>query len=383
MALTYEQIASVQPSQVTDWLRGAGFERAAVSSRSARHFAFFRRCALNGTPALEIGVPLEPSFADYKRRLLEMLAVLADVMHRSPESLLREVVVADQDVVRLRAIGPSLAEGRVSVSAGARLVDSTRELLLAAACSAVHPKPAFQGRRYEEARGFLDRIKLAPPESGSFVIYAMTPVGRAACETDGTMGVAVPFARRATTMLGTALNRAAEAAQAAAIDSSYDGLLDSAEQGVSANLCAAIADFVDGEVVTELEASVRWAGSRPLPGIGVVQRTFTRESAEVLREAAARIRAVAPREDFTAIGSVIRLESHDAEEGGTAYLAAQVDGKPRSVRVVMGAEDYRLATRSHTERQTLLSCEGELVFRGRAAELDHVRDVEIVRIDPV
>ena len=377
MHLTKKQLQSIAPGQITDWLRGLGFEPTDVSKRWASSFAIFRSLGRVCEEGREISVPLEPSFTDYALRVAETLDEASALLGQSERVLFREILASDQDVIRLRAVGPSLEGGHVPLSTGTRLVESARGLLAAAALSAVKAKSAYQGRQPEQVRVFIDKTKLTPPEPGSFVISALAPVGRSAELTGGE----IPFARKATTMLATAIDTVAKAAQNATVHKDYSGLLDAADRGVSANLCEAIAGFVDGEIVRSLEASVQWAGSRPVPDIQAVKRTFSLDVADALRDTAARIRAKEPIDDYQLVGRVVRLESPNSDNGGKVRIAATSGGRPRSVSVQLPPAAYKKAIEAHDSKDIYFSCEGELVIRGRHAELEGARKFELKRLE--
>jgi hypothetical protein len=97
----------------------------------------------------------------------------------------------------------------------------------------------------------------------------------------------------------------------------------------------------------------------------------------ILREGARLLRATGSTPDFELEGAVVRLDSDNAEAGGVAAIAGQVDGQPRKVRVPMEAIDYSKAIQAHKEGH-LLRCEGELARQGRSFLLDRVRHVAVV-----
>lgn len=159
--------------------------------------------------------------------------------------------------------------------------------------------------------------------------------------------------------------------------------LDGAPRGINANLCEALAGFVDGDEATALDLIFAWAPARAVPAgtpsslrVGTDLAPFLREGARLMRTLPTR----APEEDFELEGIVVRLKSEDPEEGGVATVAAHVEGQSRRVQVPMGPEDYKLAIQAHEERQ-LLRCEGELLRVGGKLQLERVRHVTLIQDD--
>ena len=152
-----------------------------------------------------------------------------------------------------------------------------------------------------------------------------------------------------------------------------------AAQGVSANLCEALAQLVAGDEVAELELLFGWAASRPV-GDGVTRQIrLGSDIGTVLQEAARQLRATAPMPDFTLEGFVVRLESNAPSEGGTVVVAVVVDGRPLKVRVAMKAEDYAKAIAAHRATH-LLRCDGELTRVAKSYRLENARQVQVIAV---
>ena len=190
----------------------------------------------------------------------------------------------------------------------------------------------------------------------------------------------LPFERRATLMLASGANAARSAAEQASLADNADPFLSGAAAGISANLCDALAGFINGDETTGLDLEFAWASSRPAPIGTATQLNLGCDHAAILREGARMLRATGATPDFELDGAVVGLESANAGVGGVAVIAGPVDGEPRKVRVSMGAPDYALATLAHKEGQ-LLRCEGELARQGRQYMLERVRHVAVAADD--
>lgn len=376
MTIPTDVLRALEPRQLAAWLRANGW--TLVATRPEHTATWSKPADADGDYVVEL--PLDPSFRDYPRRISEIVDTLVVATRKPAYWVLQEVRATMFDVIRLRATGPNVGQGRVPVEVGTRLFGFTRELLLAAACSAVDPRPVYRARKPVEAMEFLRRVKLGAPEEGSFVVtvYAPVPPGIQVALSDEVDGV--PFERRATLTLATGTMAARQAAEQVGLGGSPELFLKGGAAGVSANLCDALAGFVDGESVTELDLQFAWASSRQVAAGTTTAVRVGADLSPILRESAKWLRARSSTPDFELEGAVVRLESDDAEAGGVAVVAGQVDGQPRKVRVAMAAPDYALAIRAHKEGQ-LLRCEGELSRNGRGFQLERVWHVAVV-VDP-
>ena len=376
MSIPADVLRAVEPRQAAAWLRANGWEL--VDTRP-EHTATWKKDAGDEGEFL-VDLPLDPAFRDYVRRIAEIVDTLVVASGKPAGWVLAEVRSSTFDIIRLRSTGPSVGAGRVPLDLGTRLFTSARELLLAAACSAHDPRPVYRTRKPGEAMDFLRRVKFAPPEEGSFIVtvHAPVPPGLQPALMDGMEEV--PYERRSTLMLATATAAARRAAERATLGEGAQPFIEGTASGVSANLCDALASFVDGDETTRLDVQFAWAASRQVPEGTPTTVHIGDDLSPILREGARLLRASGSTPDFELEGAVVRLQSDDPEQGGVAVVAGQVDGKPRKVRVPMGPADYAVAIQAHGDGQ-LLTCEGELSRQGRSFALDRVRHVAVVADD--
>lgn len=373
MIVPAETLRALEPRQAAAWLRANGW--ALVDTRP-EHTATWRKAAgAEGDFVIEL--PLDTTFRDYARRMGEIFDTLVVATGKPPAWLVEEVRSSTFDIIRLRCTGPSVGNGRVSVELGTRLFALTRELLTAAACSAHAPRPVYRTRKPAEVMAFMRRVKLAAPAEGSFVVvvHAPVPPGLQPALMDGIEEL--PFERRVTLTLASGATAARQAAEQGGLQGGAEWFLNGTAAGISANLCDALAGFVDGDDTTGLDLQFAWAASRLVPPGTPLAVHVGSDVSPILREGARLLRATGSTPDFELEGAVVRLDSDNPGTGGVALIAGQVDGQPRKVRVPMDASDYALAIRAHEDGQLVL-CEGELVRHGRQFQLDRVRHVALV-----
>ncbi len=352
-------LAKVGPLDLSAYLRTRGWRE---QERSAGRFAIWT-LGRNGD-CFEVLLPLDATYRDYALRVGELLRTLEAVEERSQLELLADVATSFADLVRIRALSNGSHEGSIGLAAGIELMRNARELMLAAACAAIEPRQHYPSRKFDQAMQYLDSLELGQTERGSYVVTILSPVPPAlrdspAADTDE------PLARRVT----RTLLDAATAARAAAEESAATGKLQpfhrAVQRGVSANLCDALAGLHRASGGDRLELGISWASARR-PQVSVPTKLhFTRDSAQVLREASRIFKETGVEEAFELLGYVIALKREEGSETGTGTVSGLVDGSLRKVRIELAGAAYERAIEAH-KTQHPVRCEGELTREGRS-----------------
>jgi hypothetical protein len=231
-------------------------------------------------------------------------------------------------------------------------------MLLAASCS-VRQAAAFHPRQaYKEATEFLQACQLGQTERGSFVAKIMAPVPPEISKQNTPFNLdedafiaSEPFARQSTVRLMAALGHIR-----GAIDSGhYDQILEGVDQGVSANLCEAIALMQPEGDQAELRICMTWSSSRPrLPKAVESMIGFSPTAFEIVRESGRKL-----REDLSVTrkrieGRIINLKADPSlfdDFEGTVILRANFGGTAIRVQVLLNSEDYKKACDAHRDGQ--------------------------------
>jgi hypothetical protein len=367
MTVPVEALRSLEPRQAAAWLRANGWEL--VHTRP-EHTATWRKAAgVEGDFLIEL--PLDVTFRDYARRMGEVLDTLVVATGKPPAWLLEELRASSFDIIRLRSTGPGIADGRVPIELGVRLFRLTRDLLEAAARSTLHPRLYHGVNRPPMVSDFLHRVMLASPADGSFTITAYVPIHSEGASTPTQERDELPFGRRTTLTLAAAVSAARDAAAQEFQSSDGQHFLPLAARGISANLCEALAGFVEGGEATSLHLQVAWAASTtPMGSLSEVY--LDSKHASMLRAGSMALRAASSRGEVTLSGRVVRLTSTNPEAGGMALISGTVDGQQLDVDVQMGPADYAVAQQAYDSGQ-LVTCEG--VLRRRIGGTLHMRQV--------
>ncbi|MCB9554073.1 MAG: hypothetical protein H6705_19725 [Myxococcales bacterium] len=365
-----ETLRSLSPSSVTTFLRSRGWALAPTEPERP-----FRLRKVVAGEAWEVEVPFSSALHGYARRMAEVLDAVEAVEETPQSALVQAIRQAQTDTVRLRVDAEATRGGRIPVEQGAALYTHARDLILAAACAAVEPRAIYASRKPTRATEYLHGLRYGPPEMGSYVLTIESPVSPELQPSLDGIDPEPPFERQVLLTLGRGLQAARRAAGAAAAANDISPFVDAVPEGLTANLCDAVAGLIEPFDRAHLDVSIGFAPSRPV-GSGPVRVVFARETAPVLREAARIFKEREPVADFEAEGIVVKLDSPDPSEGGSVVLFCAVDGQPRRVRIALDADGYRLAIRAHQEGLSL-ALDGELARERGGAVLRGARNIRL------
>ncbi|MYE00758.1 MAG: hypothetical protein F4Y03_05680 [Alphaproteobacteria bacterium] len=335
----------VTPAALSAWARAAGWSRVESHGDHSDIYA--------APDKPEIILPRTQRLGDYASAVSEIIGIFAASEERDELSLYRDLVTADRDVVRIRAADGE--DGSISVDAGVDLVRGARDLVLAAACSLRgKPQRLYRAAANQEAVALLGRVRLGQTEQGSFVVTLLTapivPQTRPPSLFPEDEPDEASDERKMTRRLAEAVTAAQQAAENA-VSGRCDAFEETVENGVSANLCDALAVLI--EPFPTLDIGVHWALTHPVNAPRQTVR-FAKADAPILREAASSFRAREPKLDTRLFGFVHRLQRHEEEDDGTIYLRTEIDNQTCSVAVVLNQSDYHTAIRAHEDKAPVL-----------------------------
>jgi hypothetical protein len=339
-------LRAVSPAALSGFARSEGWSKVEAFGDHADVYAG------DGLP--EIILPRTEQVGDYAALMSRLIGVFADVSSRDELSIYRDLIVADRDVIRVRAEGDD--DGAVELEDGVAIVTHAKEMLLAAACAARNPKALYRAGANREATEYMRRVKLGQTEHGSFVITLLAPVPPLISHQPLLPGAQwVPFddeplERMVTRRLANSLSasRAAAEAVASGESSAFD---EAVLSGVSANLCEAVAELI--KRAGDLTIGITWARTRPAPEKHT-RVTFSTSDSGILSEAARTFRQREPRPDVTLHATVHKLSRDHHEEHGAATLKAVIDEKLCSVGVRFDPHDFDKATHAIRDKTPLI-----------------------------
>ncbi len=361
-----EAAGGIRPVPLQEYLRSRGWQLQ-EDLTAERGFASYV------CKGVAVDVPQRLEFADYARRVAEVLALVAEMEGRSPFALLDDLIQPPGDVLGVRVSSEAARSGTLPLIESLRLREAAKNLILASAHSALSPQAYFPRMSRADAAALLASVREGQNQHGSFVARFIVPVDPAVGE-QVTMDED-PFGRRVMRLLMRALDAVHRVRSLGA----YDDLLGMGNLGVSANLLAALFAMRGAIGAGALDFSIGWARNRRPPERTVSRIVFPAEALEGLDAVADRMKSEAQTKGFLVEGYVTRLDrSGDADgPGDVIVVPSGPEEEPRRVSVHLDAQAYQEAIRAH-ERGEAIRVLGTLQKVGRRWTLTDASGFEIM-----
>lgn len=316
----------------------------------------------------ELLVPLDTHFADYPARMADILAALEREEDRSQLLIEADLRHSGFDVIRVRNVSEDTRDGSLNIMRSVDFMSQTRDLLLAAACSAATHKISYPGRKPQDAERFMDSVRFAQTAHGSFILQLLAPVAPDLNVQDALVDIpeALPYEKRVVPTLQSGLEALNIAAQMASYDSRLEHFQQAAS-GLTTNLCDAVTALHESLKPQYIEISISYSANRRQ------QRPLARISVDagympLIREASAAIKATEPEPEQVVRGLVMGLESPDPVETGVIKIRDIMASHPRVLQVQLAGEDYLQAITAHRDK-LLVEISGTVVKAGRGQRL--------------
>lgn len=320
-------------------------------------------------------VPVDRTYRDFGLRMADAVMLVAAMEDRSQLAVVEDIRTGGMDVLRIQVGTAQSADGTLALERATALYDNVSELFSAGACAAQQHRVHYGSRKSRAVGDFVKRLRFGQTEFGSYVVRVFSPVPPALDTLFGP--TEEPFERRAMSSLVRgllALRTAADRTLASGDGRSFEG---SVSQGVSANLCDAVAN-IGGEDCRPEDALVfrlTPARNRPLAVDLPVSVSFPGDRIAIIREAARVLKATAPLEDQEIQGYVVKLQSRD--DGGIATVSAVIDGQARKVTVALPHAEHTKAILAY-EKRTEIVCRGDLTRSGQLWTLFNPGRIELL-----
>ena len=362
-------LRAVSPLALSAYARFSGWTRTDVFGDYSDVYTGFQ--------LPEIIIPRTQHLGDYAQVVHHLISTFAKVAEVDDAELYYDLVVADRDVTRVK-VNDGDTDGTIDLEQGTSLVNGSRAMWLAAACSLQEHRSVYRSGANRDAVEYLSRMRIGQTERGSFVITLLSPVIPPPVQVPlmPEWELDDPVERQITRRMGLALSAVRDAASKA-VGGDTTAFGDAVPHGASANLCEALVQMI--EPFTSLNVSTTWARTRPLSAPRQTVR-FWNEDALILREAARSYRSREPRLDVKLFGSVQILKRDYSEAEGTVTLRATIDGRVQSVAVGLSESDYHRASQANLEKVPIV-IEGDLERVGQRWRLSNSRITEVISGD--
>jgi hypothetical protein len=373
-----EDLLKVTPRDGARYLRTRGWREAGLAR-------FCMRWTLSlGERDAAVLLPAFTDLTDYAGRMAELLQALANVEGRPVQAVHADMVLTEVDTQQI-SVSPDSPSGTITVAEGVAASRRISDLLLSAATTEVlnEPRLALPRNKPKRAKEFLAQALFGPSWPGSYVFSVRIPISdagtnvRRAHQSWDVRTNMPPFPRRVSQRLYEAVLAAHDAAAEAADFGALDGFAERAPQGVSADLCEALAGLATSSR-NGFSVSFAWSPLWPVP------HSYTRPLARfpadyvpILEDASALLRGEDPRPATYSrariIGPSVALRRPEQGEGGVITVlprsASSQDLVARRINIrLSSAADYDEAARAHWQERDLV-VEGDIVRRGNAYDM--------------
>ncbi len=363
-------VAILPPLDVASYLRATGWSRGELKEGQ---YAVWTR-----DDDFEALLPLRSDFRDFGLRMGDLLRTLSAAEDRSQLDVLSDLLVTGSDVLRVRLADDDLADGSMPIEEYTRTAQKVRDLMLAAACSAIEARPVWHKRKPDQAVNYLRGVRVGQSERGSYVVTVISripPMLRS--QQQGLFEPNDPYERVVTRRLADALHAAESAAEASASSGSAESFEAAVRRGVSANLCESIAGLAsDDDTHRSVEFAFSWSRSRPVAQGQISRIVLAQDRVPFIREAARVLREHAPIEDFELEGAVVKLERVEGSPTGHVTVYGLVDNDAKRVRLELPEDSYNQAVDAHRDGNAI-RCSGRLVREGRGYQLKNPVDFTV------
>lgn len=334
------------PSEIRSYLRVSGW--APVDGGELAEL-----WSLPGLADEVVLVPLKQGAPDFAKRVHILLADLARVQDQDTRVVHDAIATVYHDVTDLRAAHPSTSDGSIPLEAGYELFISAKRMRVASAAATLRRQGHFRNfppRARDQAR----EVRLGQTRRGSYIVpiisQARSPLevytpGQSAIDA----GVEeVLFDRRVTATMSRALGVLEDMATADR-DPTPSEVSDSVGEGVSYELCQALAKVVNVNSVNTLDVSFNWSRVAAPPSGTPLQVTFNQDALDTIEKVSTQLKTRTYTRQHVIYGIVTDLSRQPDDEDGRVGVQTLLQRRSRIVWMHLPPEAYHVAVRCHDE----------------------------------
>lgn len=289
----------------------------------------------------------DTEYADDEELLVMALRKLAKLEDRPEREVLLDITEPAVDTPSFQ-LEPETPSGTIPLPQGLRALQGIHDLLRTAAQTVeTGPRLLFTGPRSRQIDTFLGRVRLGTTRPGSYIFDARIPITQ-----PPSRSTAISWNDElAGRDVMVTLHKALHATHAAATSFQSEAFDDHVEEGVSANLCAALAQLSSTRPFT---ITFGWARAEPA-NLSPAPLHFTEHMARAIATAGKELERVAKTGRATITGEVKTLHPDPGNEWRVKILGDLVSAgirTRRSIWVVLSRGDYQRAF--HAQQQDRL-----------------------------
>jgi hypothetical protein len=332
-----------------------------------------------------VWLPVDRNLGDFAIGVGRLIKTLATVEDRSQLQLLEDLeTVANGDIVRVSSEDRlNKTSSSLLLHEGMLLIKQAQDLTSAAACAAVEKREVFPHRRPNVVIDYLKKVRIGQTERGSYTLKLISPITSPIYKQlslpDMPPSEDTPFERQVIIHLLKGLDALQRVSQETLKRGRFyfEAFQEVVSEGVSANLCEAIALADDNERYRPIEVSVTWSYALTRPTGNFRDISFSTPVIPYIAEAAQQFREKNP-EDIILRGYVTALRRRKIGDPNVVTVVGLVDEGPRSIRITLSEDAYSSALHAH-ENDYEISVNGRLVRQGNFLILETPTNFHIIQ----
>lgn len=304
-------------------------------------------------PHRQIYFPKHNNVPDYYESVHLTIEKLSSLHDLQIDDVVRRIGTLRSDSVRYRISTARDEDFTLPLSFAAGFIEAAELALLASACSAIRPITHHKRLAFTEATQLVRHSRLGQTEKGSFIFNISCPLESPQGALDLAPSVSGPLGREAMIITYESVNSLVAALETDTLDHLIDETKASDAPVISSNFCDALTRMHDPELGNDVELTMQWSPTLPLPQSIVgsptirIQRDYFKRIEEVKQE----LRTPEKSREELFVGTVEVLNGEMGADGyrqGEVIIAVMLDDTVVRARAFLDIEQYAKAVECHT-----------------------------------
>lgn len=330
----------------------------------------------------ELVVPITNEVFRLERDLNNIIKTLMTFYDKKEYQILDDFENSVKDQVKFRVKSEMTEDGYIPLVEGVRLLENTKEMLIASFLSISNKKKNYTGSHPENVNEAISNIKMGQTEEGSFIINIYLPNDY---YEDGQPSLleeeSDSFTRKALTVMEQASTELISKAKT--FEEQHNDLSvfdDSYLQGVSSNFCSAISEISsNGKSDVEIEIILNDTIDAKE---NIRKIEIKKEIIPIINNVKEYYKQDLTTENFVLIGHVTKLHQEVDDSEGDITLTCEIAGKLKKVKLDLNETFYTIAQEAHRNK-SYLRCVGTLKINGKVTTLSNITEVLIISEDDI
>lgn len=350
---------TIAPTDLKDFLRSRGWSLI----DAAFHDGLY---VLNNEQykRRQLGFPIDDSAVDYADCVETVISKLVEIENTSCRNLLSELSEMKDDTIGFRIVDNRDERAFISLNYALDAIKGAKDMLLAAACSAVKPQIHHPKMNRQEAQQMVENSRFRHTETGSFVIKVSTPVKALDVYSD-VFENTTPFVRQATLLINQSVHQLVTAIQTDKMEQLITEVKQEEKPLLSTNLCKALLNFQEENNHADLYLNFQWASIIAKPSTVTNSIKIQKDYYSRIEDIRKELKNYEIDKEDIFVGTVEQLlgnlDQNEQRAGDVLLDLYQQDGESIRVRVNLKAEWHDLAIEAYKNAGYYIQIKGRLM----------------------